>query len=105
MSSNTAKALWHDKFVAERVTAEFNFTRGLAYGDTIATVQMGVTLLRGTDPLPGAILYGAAIVKGGRVFHRLHSGVAECTYLVECRVTTANSDILILAGVLPVKAL
>ncbi|SDO76836.1 hypothetical protein SAMN05216303_102305 [Rhodoferax sp. OV413] len=97
--------LWPVKFSEERITAKFDFTKDLTYGDKIATVDMVVTVMRGTDPTPAALRFGVPVIKGGRVLQKLGGGVPGCTYKVLCRATTVQNDILLLAGVLPVQSL
>lgn len=96
---------WPNKYSVERVTAEFDFSKDLEPGDSVVSVQMLVTTVRGVDALPAAVLFGAATIKGARVFQQLQGGVANCSYRVESRVTTANNNLLLLARVLPVVAL
>lgn len=95
---------WPAKHPAERVTAEFDFGPSLAAGDTLASVQLLVTTVQGVDAAPGALVFGAAQLKGARAFQQLAGGLDTCSYRVECRGTTANNNLLVLARVLPVLA-
>lgn len=97
--------IWPSKFVAERVTAKFDFTKDLPFGDTIATLALAVTTVSGADGNPTAVLAGAPVIKGGRVFQQLGDGIGNCVYFVQCQVTTAQGNIFVLAGVLPVQPL
>ena len=93
---------WPAKHPAERITAEFDFGPSLAAGDALASVQLIVTTVQGVDAAPGALLYGIAQLKGARAFQQLAAGQDKCSYRVECRGTTANNNLLVLARVLPV---
>jgi hypothetical protein len=104
-TAQLAPTTWPNKFTGERITAEFDFGPDLAFGDAIASLQWVLTTVQGVDAAPAAVRYGAAQIKGARVFQQLSGGLAACSYLVECRATTANNNILILARVLPVVAL
>ena len=95
---------WPVKHPAERVTAEFDFGPSLAASDTLASVQLIVTTVQGVDAAPSAVIYGAAQLRGARAFQKLTGGLAGCSYRVECRGTTTNDNLLILARVLPVLA-
>ena len=95
---------WPLKHPLERVTAEFDFGPSLAPGDTLASVQLLVTTVQGVDAAPGALVFGAAQLKGARAFQQLAGGLDKCSYRVECRATTANNNLLVLARVLPVVA-
>lgn len=95
---------WPAKHPAERVTAEFDFGPSLAAGDTLANVQLLVTTVQGVDAAPGALIYGAAQLKGARALQQINGGLDKCSYRIECRGTTANNNLLVLARVLPVLA-
>lgn len=103
--SVTASTTWPNKYTVERVTAEFDFSKDLEPGDTVASVQLLVTTVQGVDAAPSAVLFGAAQIKGARVFQQLQAGLGGRSYRVECRATTANNNLLVLARVLPVSAL
>ena len=77
----------------------------MAPGDSLASVQVLVTTVLGVDAAPQAVLFGAAQIKGARVFQKLQAGLAGCSYRIECRATTADNNLIILARVLPVVAL
>lgn len=94
---------WPAKHPGERVTAEFDFGPGLAAGDPLASVQLLVTTVQGVDAAPGALVYGAMQIKGARAFVQLQGGLDKCSYRIECRGTTANNNLLVLARVLPVQ--
>lgn len=93
---------WPEKYSAERITAEFDFGPDMAPGDSIASVEMVVTVARGADPSPVAVLVGVAQIKGKRVFQQLGNGLPGCSYRIECRATTAYNNLLVLRRTLPV---
>lgn len=95
---------WPNKYTVERITAEFDFAKDIAAGDSLLSVQLLVTTVAGVDAVPAALLFGAAQLKGARVFQQLQGGLAGCSYRIECRATTANNNLLLLARVLPVVA-
>ena len=103
--SSIDSTTWPTKYVGERVTAEFDFARDVPAGDSVASVALVVTTVAGVDAAPAGVLYGSSVIKGARVFQQLAAGLAGRSYRVECRATTANNNILILARVLPVIAL
>ncbi len=96
---------WPAKYAVERITAEFDFGPDVAAGDALASLQMVVTTVLGVDAAPGGLVFGAPQVRGARVFQQLQGGLAGCAYRIECRATTANNNLLVLARVLPVAAL
>jgi hypothetical protein len=97
--------IWPDKYPQERITVEFDFGRDLSPGDPISTVQLALTTVLGTDASPQSMLFGAAQIKGSRVFQQLQGGLAGCSYRVQAQATTQNNNILVLARVLPVVEL
>jgi hypothetical protein len=103
--SDIDQTTWPAKTPGEKVTARFDFTKDLDDGDAIESIEFVVTVLAGVDASPQNILDGLPVLKGARVFQRLQGGLADCSYLVECRASTAQGNLLILARVLPVKAL
>lgn len=95
---------WPLKHPAERITAEFDFGPSLAAGDSLASVQLVVTTVLGVDAAPAAVVFGAAQLRGARAYQQLTGGLNGCSYRVECRATTAQNNLLLLARVLPVVA-
>ena len=95
---------WPTKHPVERVTAEFDFGPSLAAGDTLVSVQLIVTTVLGVDAAQAAVVFGVAQLKGARAYQQLAGGLTGCSYRVECRGTTAQNNLLVLARVLPVVA-
>jgi hypothetical protein len=102
--STLENSTWPAKLPGEVVTAEFDFAPDIAFGDSVASVQVVVTTVLGTDATPQAVASGIAVLKGARVYQRLAGGLATCSYRIECRATTVAGNVLILARVLPVLA-
>jgi hypothetical protein len=100
--STIESTTWPAKYPQERITVEFDFTRDLAPGDAVASVQIFLTTLQGVDAAPASLIYGAVLIKGARAFQQLEAGLANCSYLVACHATTQNNNLLVLARVLPV---
>lgn len=95
---------WPDKAPAEKVWLTFKFKRGLAPGETVVSVAMVVTLKGGTDASPSSLLDGAPVILAdGRVLQRIKAGVDLAAYQVRCDATTSEGQVLVLAGVIPVR--
>ena len=92
------------KYVAEKVTASFDFTALLPSGVTISSPALSVSVHEGTDASPSAMLSGAAQVSGASVLQLLIGGVANVTYLIVCQVDCSDSQRRILRMFLPVRA-
>ena len=107
MSDLIKPAVWPPKWQPERICAEFDFAPDMRAGDSIADngIQFVITCVEGEDQAAAGIAYGAPQRRGARVLQLLDGGVADCAYLVQCRVTTEQGQVLVLAGVLRVKAL
>lgn len=89
---------------AEKVWSTFRFGKGLAPGETVTSVVVGVALVQGVDPTPAAVLDGAAVLlQGARVMQRLQGGVDGASYRIRIDATTSAGQVLALAGVLPVE--
>jgi hypothetical protein len=82
--------------VEESRPIQFDFTAALG-GDTIATYDVDITTVAGTDPLPELILDGAATLNLAKniVTQWIHDGVNGVTYSVRCVVTTADGRELV----------
>ena len=97
------------KDIAEKVVLTFDFSAGLAVGETLTSVQSTlVSVLVGRDGAPHAILNGAATIDttGTLVFVPVQNGVADCDYTIKAVCVTSNaSKILALSAILPVRAI
>ena len=97
-------ANWPDKAPAEKVWLTYKYKRGLAPGETVVSVVISVSLKGGVDASPSAILDGAPVLLAdGRVLQRVKGGVNLAAYRVRCDATTSDGQILVLAGVIPVR--
>jgi hypothetical protein len=103
--STVDSRIWPAKYPQERITVEFDFGRDLSAADQVSTVQLVLTTVLGTDAAPESLLFGAAQIKGARVFQQLQGGLAGCSYRVQAQATTQNNNLLVLARVLPVVEL
>lgn len=94
-----------EKRPAEAVTITFKFARELPAGSTIAPgAAVGVTVRKGTDATPQAMLAGSPSVSGTDVLARIMGGLAGVEYLLTCTATTSDGDVLVLEALLPVAA-
>lgn len=92
------------KHVLERVPLRFPFSAEMDAGVTVTLASTTCTLKRGTDPSPGAVLSGSAIVNAatGEVVQMAQGGVAQARYVVLCVATLSNGQLLVRAVELPV---
>ncbi|MFT3758981.1 hypothetical protein [Thauera sp.] len=92
-----------EKRPAEAVTVTFRFARELGEGVTLAPgATVVVTVRKGVDAAPQAMLAGVPAVSGTNVLARLLGGLAGTEYLLSCTADTSNGDRLVLDAVLPV---
>lgn len=96
------------KLVEENVPLTFDFSAGLAEGETLTTIDsVAIAVSFGTDATPGAVLVGGNSVDASftKVIVPVKDGVAGCDYDVKVVVNTSNPlKQLALVGVLPVRA-
>ena len=96
------------KDIAEKVVLTFDFSAGLAVGETITSVQSTlVSVLVGRDAAPQSILNGSANIDGTGtlVFVPVQNGIDGCDYTIKAVCVTSNaSKILALSAILPVRA-
>lgn len=94
-----------EKRPAEAVTITFRFARELGAGATLVPgATVAVTVRKGADAAPGAMLAGAPAVVGSSVLARIMGGLDGVEYLLACTATTASGDVIVLEAVLPVAA-
>jgi hypothetical protein len=92
---------------SEKLTLTFDFTNGLATGETLGSASVVVTLDNnyGTDSSPQAIV-SASTVSGNYVLVAISGQFANNDYHIHVTVTTSNPNkILANAKVLPVRNL
>lgn len=98
--------LWPEKDPLEKVWLTYNFNEALDPGETITATQILVSVKAGIDANPGDILDGAVVVvANARVMQRVRNGLDSTAYLIKCKATLTSGRILLLAAVLPVKAI
>jgi hypothetical protein len=95
-----------DKYAEEKLVLTFDFTNGLAAGETLNGVMtVSVSVVRGKDSAPNAILNGACQldVTSKMVLQEVQGGIRGCEYLVKVAAPTSNpKKVLVMAAVLPV---
>jgi len=69
----------------------FNYGRILPAGVTLVSAQCFITVLEGTDPNPSALLSGAPVIIGLKVFQFVIDGLSGVKYCIECRAVTSES--------------
>lgn len=78
-----------DKDVEARLSYTFNWSDWLDSGDTISTVQYSVAARR-NDPAPLIIESLGRTDSNTDTFVELSGGQVDKTYIVTCKITTAN---------------
>ena len=95
-----------EKIASEKLVQPFDFTDGLAAGETIiAPITVTVSVQRGKDATPNAMLNGAATIDATSkiVLQPVQGGVIGNEYLFEVVATTSNvKKVLAIKAVLPV---
>lgn len=80
----------------------FDFTSGLAVGETISTKTVTATVWSGTDASPSNIVNGAATASGAVVSQSITAGVLGVVYTLLCTITTSLSQTLTRAAYLAI---
>ena len=95
-----------DKDPAEKVVLTFDFSADLDVGETLSgAITVSVSVVRGADPSPAAILNGAAAfdATSKMVLQGVQAGLNDCEYRIKAVAPTTNpKKVLALSGVLPV---
>lgn len=94
---------WPEKDPAESFPVGFDFSGDMAAMETVTGVALTVTVLRGTDAAPEAMLLGAAQMAGTRVMQSITGGVTGVIYAFKCVATTSAGQTLVRAARLPVS--
>lgn len=93
---------------SEKQVLTFDFSLGLAQGETLTTpVTVSITVLNGTDPTPAAVLAGGnAFVPGNLQYSvPVQGGIDLTDYDIVVKAATTNpAKSLALGGILPVRA-
>ena len=96
--------MWPEKRSAEAVTVTFRFARDLPAGVALAPgASVVITVRKGADAVPQAMLAGVPSVSGSDVLARIMGGLDGVQYLVTCIADTEAGDRLQLEAVLPVE--
>lgn len=93
------------KDVSERLVLAFDFSAGLASGETVDSFVVTVSDASGQDSSPSDVLNGAGAVSGGNtVLQPVRAGLAGNSYLIKVVATTSNANkVLVLKATLPVE--
>lgn len=95
-----------DKYADEKLVLSFDFSAGLAVGETISgVVTVSVSINRGKDAAPNAILNGASTVDATSkiVLQGVQGGIKGTEYLIKVVAPTSNpKKVLVLEAILPV---
>lgn len=89
-----------EKDPAERIIARFDFSKRAT---SISGPVAQAVVISGTDADPSAIISGAPVINGTSVLQAYAGGVAGVNYGVSMQVTTDTGEVLVLAGILPVR--
>ena len=93
---------------SEKITLTFDFTSGLAVGETLSgTPTAMISVVLGTDPAPMAIMNGVASLDATSkmVFVPVQAGYADCDYLIKVVCVTSNATkVLALSSILSVRS-
>lgn len=100
-----SRRLTNDKDPAEVFPVSFDFTGDLADGETVASTDVTVTVIRGSDEDPSAFLSGADSESDGVVTQTITGGINEVDYKVKATITTSASRVYALAIIVPVRTL
>ncbi len=82
----TAKRVDEDKLLS------FDYKDVLATGETISTQTFTATVVKGTDATPSAIISGSATSSGSKATQLVVNGVDGVKYLIQCEITTSQSQ-------------
>jgi hypothetical protein len=85
----TANALWISKDVEAQLTYTFDWSQWLEGNDTISAVEYTVAARR-NDPTPIEIESQGRADNDTKTYVELSGGQLDKTYIVTCKVTTAN---------------
>lgn len=95
---------WSDKDPDEIVPIGFELADALASGEGLIAASAAVTLIKGTDPTPPALLLGAASIVGTSVQQWITGGVDGCDYRVAFTVDSDGGKRLKEAAIVRVRA-
>lgn len=93
------------KTPSEVLDITFDYTASLESGETLQSAVVTVSVRKGADASPSAILSGAPTVTSPYVIQRIINGTSSVTYNLKCLATTNTGRKYELIGVLPVRSL
>ena len=99
----TYRSIFDVKVSGTNFYAVFDFTSGLAIGETLASASTAATVYSGTDPAPASIISGAATIASGKVTQTITGGVVGVSYWLKCSGVTSLGKQLECSGYLVVK--
>ncbi len=91
------------KRIDEDLKLTFDCTNDLASAETISTATVTATVYSGTDASPQSIVSGSETISGQTVTQVVKDGLEDVTYLLECQITTDQSQTVHLMALLPVS--
>jgi len=97
------RSIFDAKVSSTDFRAVFDFTSGLAIGETLASASTAATTYSGVDVTPSALISSAAALSGGKVIQTITGGVVGVTYLLKCSAVTSLGNQLECTGFLVVK--
>lgn len=99
----TYRSIFDAKVFSTNFRAIFDFTSGLAIGETITSASTAATTYSGTDPAASTLISGASSISGGKVTQTITGGVVGTTYWLKCSCITSLGNYLESGGFLVVK--
>ncbi len=73
-----------------------DFTPNLSFGETITEATWSMSVVRGIDPNPEAMLVGSAGIANELVSHFVQGGLADVIYAPICAVKTSKGQTIVL---------
>ena len=89
---------------AEIVLLAFDFADAAGPAVTLSGSTVSVSVHRGADANPSAILSGSPTINGLQVLQRVVGGLGGVTYSVKAQVDASDGSRYVLAGLLPVRS-
>lgn len=94
-----SRVILPNKYVADQVQYQFDFTSVFPFGETISTASVASAVFSGTDGSPSSMISGAASFSTDRIVRQnIIGGVAGVIYVLTATVTTNNGRTYTLHG-------
>ena len=71
--------------------------------ETIVTTVWAISVTKGIDPTPNAMLSGTPTTSGSISSSKIIGGISDNTYSISCTATTSSSQVFRLTGSIDVK--